>query len=306
MRKIIGIGESILDIIFKNNQPTSATPGGSVFNGLITLGRLGMPVYFVSDVGKDYVGELICQFMEKNHLSSKYVNRHPSAKTAVALAFLNERSDAEYSFFKDYSYDGLKGEFPDIQADDIVVFGSYYALNPLLRERMKIFLQKAKEAGAILYYDINFRKSHSYEADTLRPVLLENFDYADILRGSEDDFVALYQSSDAHYIYEKKIKQHTLHFVYTAGAKSVELQTPLLRKSYPVKPITPLSTVGAGDTFNAGILFGLMKLNIRRQDLAQLKESDWDNILHYAMNFSAEVCQSFDNYISEEVAARYK
>lgn len=38
MRKVIGIGETILDIIFKNDQPHTAVPGGSVFNGLVSLG----------------------------------------------------------------------------------------------------------------------------------------------------------------------------------------------------------------------------------------------------------------------------
>ena len=42
MRKVIGIGETILDVIFKNDQPIGAVPGGSVFNGLISLGRAGM------------------------------------------------------------------------------------------------------------------------------------------------------------------------------------------------------------------------------------------------------------------------
>ena len=45
MRKIIGIGETILDIIFKNGQPTKALPGGSVFNTMVSLGRLGIPVH---------------------------------------------------------------------------------------------------------------------------------------------------------------------------------------------------------------------------------------------------------------------
>lgn len=39
MRKVIGIGETILDIIFRNNRPHTAVPGGSTFNGLISLGR---------------------------------------------------------------------------------------------------------------------------------------------------------------------------------------------------------------------------------------------------------------------------
>lgn len=49
MRKIIGIGETILDIIFRNNQPSHAVPGGSTFNTLISLGRLGVPATFISE-----------------------------------------------------------------------------------------------------------------------------------------------------------------------------------------------------------------------------------------------------------------
>lgn len=41
MRKIIGIGETILDIIFMNNQPSHAVPGGSTFIRSFQLGRLG-------------------------------------------------------------------------------------------------------------------------------------------------------------------------------------------------------------------------------------------------------------------------
>ena len=44
MRKVIGIGETILDIIFRNGQPTAAVPGGSVFNGVVSLARAGVPV----------------------------------------------------------------------------------------------------------------------------------------------------------------------------------------------------------------------------------------------------------------------
>ena len=49
MRKVIGIGETILDIIFRNEQPSAAVPGGSVFNGIVSLSRTGVPVCFISE-----------------------------------------------------------------------------------------------------------------------------------------------------------------------------------------------------------------------------------------------------------------
>ena len=309
MRKIIGIGETILDIIFKNEQPRQATPGGSVFNGLVSLGRLqkagkgDYEVCFISDVGRDRVGNLICRFMEDNGISSRWVNRHPTAKTAVSLAFLDENSDADYTFFKDYSFEGLQGEFPPIGADDLVIFGSYYALNPLLRSRMKVFLHQARSAGALIYYDINFRKSHTYEADYLRTALEENFACADIVRGSADDFRALWNMDDPARIYREKIASLTDIMLCTAGAGGVVLQAPDFRRGYSTEKITPLSTVGAGDNFNAGILFGLMKAGVRREELHHLSPTQWDAVISYAIRFSAAVCQSYDNYISLSTAS---
>ena len=48
MRKVIGIGETILDIIFEGNQPSAAVPGVSVLIGIVSLGRAGLNVSFIS------------------------------------------------------------------------------------------------------------------------------------------------------------------------------------------------------------------------------------------------------------------
>ena len=96
MRKVIGIGETILDIIFRGDQPSAAVPGGSVFNGIVSLGRMGINVGFISETGNDRVGNIILQFMRENHIPTDHVNVFPDGKSPVSLAFLNEQSDAEY------------------------------------------------------------------------------------------------------------------------------------------------------------------------------------------------------------------
>ena len=146
MRKVIGIGETILDIIFKNDQPHTAVPGGSVFNGLVSLGRLGVPVSFISEVGNDHVGEIIRRFMEENHISTEFVDRFPDGKSPISLAFLDNENNANYTFYKDYPKQRLEVPLPVINEDDIFIFGSYYSLNPALRERMVEFLEYAKES----------------------------------------------------------------------------------------------------------------------------------------------------------------
>ena len=49
--QVFGIGETVYDIIFKDNQPQRAVPGGSTFNALVSLGRLGVPCSMVTEVG---------------------------------------------------------------------------------------------------------------------------------------------------------------------------------------------------------------------------------------------------------------
>ena len=116
MRKVIGIGETILDILFKDEQPTAAVPGGSVFNGIISLGRMGVNVCFISETGNDKVGNIIKNFMEESHVSTEYISVFPDGKSPVSLAFLNNKSDAEYIFYKDYPKQRLDVTFPPIAA----------------------------------------------------------------------------------------------------------------------------------------------------------------------------------------------
>ncbi|MBN2659907.1 MAG: carbohydrate kinase, partial [Tannerellaceae bacterium] len=176
MRKVIGIGETILDIIFKDNQPHAAVPGGSVFNGLISLSRLGVSVLFISEIGNDRVGDIIGAFLEENNITTDYIDRFPDGKSPVSLAFLDDQNNANYIFYKDYPKQRLDVPLPRINEDDIFVFGSYYALNPVLRERMVEFIQYAKERKAIIYYDPNFRKAHAHEAIRLTPTVLDNLE----------------------------------------------------------------------------------------------------------------------------------
>ena len=95
------------------------------------------------------------------------------------MAFLNEKNDAEYLFYKDYPNLRLDVELPDVCSDDIVMFGSFYAISPQLRDKIKELLDKARSVGAIIYYDVNFRSTHKNDAIKLLPTILENFEYAD-------------------------------------------------------------------------------------------------------------------------------
>ena len=306
MRKVIGIGETVLDIIFKNGQPTAAVPGGSVFNSIISLARAGADVSFISEVGNDHVGDIIISFMKENGVSARHLNVYSDGKSSISLAFLDENHDAHYLFYKDYPNTRLDIDFPPIAPNDIVLFGSYFALNPVLRSRMVEFLDYARENGAILFYDLNFRANHKNEIVKLVPSIIDNFEYADIVRGSRDDFNILYGLTDVDEIYRSKIEYYCPRFILTRGGDSVLLRTKSLKKEYPLEKVEVVSTVGAGDNFNAGVVLGLLRQELVREELDDMSEAAWDKIIHTGLGFAAQACTTIDNYVSREWAQNVK
>ena len=308
MRNVIGIGETVLDIIFKGDQPVNAVPGGSTFNAIISLGRSGIETSFISETGNDRVGRMIIQFLKDNGCQADCVNVYPDSKSPLSLAFLNEQNDAEYIFYKDHPNDRLDFSYPDVQPDDLVLFGSYYALNPVIRPQVKGFLEYAHQRGAILYYDVNFRASHQHEVMRLTTNLLENFELADIVRGSSEDFEILFKKNDPDTVYRSQIMFYTKKFIYTRAAEPIELRADGgLKKQYPIEKTETVSTIGAGDNFNAGLLYGIIRHGITRRDIEQgLTEAQWDSIISEGMAFSTEVCRSIYNYVSPEFGAMKK
>ncbi|MDE5549882.1 MAG: carbohydrate kinase [Bacteroidaceae bacterium] len=305
MRKVIGIGETIFDIIFKNEQPTAAVPGGSTFNGLISLGRMGQDVTMITETGNDRVGRTIKAFMEENGVNSQHVCMYEDGRTAISLAYLNDRNDAEYTFYKDYPKARLDVEWPEVHRDDIVMMGSYFVLNPVLRTKVKEFLEYATKRGALVYYDINFRSSHASEAIKLYSTILENFDYASIVRGSTEDFQNMFRLSDSETVYKQEVAYHCKQMLCTDAEGDINLFSPSVTKTYKVNKIETVSTIGAGDNFNAGIVYGLLQEGIGGDDLATISEEQWNRIIAHGTAFAAEVCQSFNNSISKEFAKNY-
>jgi len=305
MRKIYGIGETVLDIIFKNGQPQAAKAGGSVLNSVVSMGRVGLPVSFISEYGQDDVGTLINTFLNENGVDSSSVHRFHDGSTSLALAFLDEKNDAHYTFYKDFPSKRLDIEFPEIKNNDIVQCGSFYAIWPEIREKFKKFIQSAKDNGALVLYDPNFRPTHLSELSTLRPLIIENMKLTSLLRGSDEDFKNIFGTETPDEAWEV-VREYCKCLVYTANVDGVYVRTPSFSGKFPVSKITPVSTIGAGDNFNAGMLTAIYQNNFSREQLEKLSEKAWEKIISSAVAFATHVCMSYENYVSVEFAKNLK
>ena len=195
-----------------------------------------------------------------------------------------------------------------MEADDIVMFGSFYAVNPVIRPQVKAFLDYAYNKGAILYYDVNFRSSHKNDVMRVTPNLLENFELAHIVRGSAEDFEVLFRKTDASSVYRSQIAFYTKNFIYTQGASQLELRAEgNLSKQYPVEQTSTVSTIGAGDNFNAGFVYGLIKYGITREMIEEgFPEELWDQLIRCAQQYAANVCKSINNSIDPAFGAQMR
>ena len=172
-------------------------------------------------------------------------------------------------------------------------------MNPVIRPQVFAFLDFARSRGAILYYDVNFRASHANEVMKVTPNILENLEFADVIRGSKEDFEVMFNKSDADSIYRSQISFYCKNFIYTKGAEPLELRAQGgVSKQYAVEKTKTVSTIGAGDNFNAGFVYGLVKYGITREMLEKgLPETQWDQVIADAQAFSVNVCQSIHNSV---------
>ena len=283
-----------MDILFKNDQPQKAVPGGSTFNSIMSLGRAGVPCAMVTETGGDHIGDIICKYLLENGVSPEFVYRHKHTKSHITLAFLDENNDAQYEFYKDHATALLDSRLPQIQADDVVLFGSFFAINPVIRPVVGSLLRAAHQSGAWLYYDVNFRKNHIADLPRVMANIEENMSLANVVRGSMEDFGYLFGLKDGNAIYER-VSHLCRTLILTDGARSIRVYTPDGCETYPVQAIETVSTVGAGDNFNAGYIYAMLR-----------GIEDQSSRIAMAQRWSQDVCRQIGNNISDELVAWLK
>jgi len=115
---------------------------------------------------------------------------------------------------------------------------------------------------------------------------------ADIVRGSDQDFYNLFRASDGAEAYRYIQAAGAKILIYTRNSEGVELYTPWFSKKYEVPVVQVVSTIGAGDNFNAGLIYELHKI----KHIPEF-ENFWDEAIHQAIIFASEVCASNNNFV---------
>lgn len=294
------IGETVLDIIFKTIDDVKVKPGGSMLNTAVSLGRLGISVAHISTMSTDKASDLLIDFLEQNGVNSKFIFRADSIKTSLALAYLNESNDAEYTFYKDKLESQEELSFPALTNFDIIHFGSFFSLNPNMHHQLHQFFENSAQQNVIKLYDPNFRKPHLPDLPMLKPMIENNFNKADIVKGSNEDFENIFGLKTGEEVWSLLMNKGVKVLFYTKGERGSEVFSAQGSISVNSAKIKVISTIGAGDTYSAGIIYFLKKQFIEFPNLDTIKMEVWRECAIQAHVFSEATCQSLDNYLSVE------
>ncbi len=300
--RIITIGEAVLDIIFRNRQPQRANPGGSMLNAAVSLGRSGLPVQLISEIGNDQAGELIADFLAFNRVGTDYIRIRPGIQTPLALAFLDEKMNACYDFYRSAEPEESQPawNFPRLQDDDIFLFGSYFPIMPARQADLAPLWSQVDCGRFLTVYDPNFRSAHRDQLPQLRPIIISHIARSHLVKGSTEDFELVFGETNPESVYRQVSRCGCRCLILTAASNPVRVFTPTIRLSVPVSTIPVVSTIGAGDNFNAGLIDAFYRKHVTCDDLENLSAGEWEDLILPAIGWAREVCQSMDNYISAE------
>lgn len=287
------LSEALVDIIFQDGKAIDSTPGGSMLNCVVSVARLGGKTFLISELGGDELGKTVVDFLHTNGVNSDYITLYPDFPTSYSFAFLDKDKNASYIFHKTLPNQRQLKSIPTINATDIFAFGSYYAVQPAIRKLTKHTIESAKKAGALCYYDPNIRKAHNI-TNEVRNNLYENIGYADIVRGSHEDFKYIFGLDTPVAIYEEIKKLGCQYLIFTHHQKEITVVTPSGISSITPDILDVVSTIGAGDSFNAGIIYTILKTD---KALSYWREKEWKMALTFAKEMANSCCLSHENYI---------
>ncbi len=287
------IGESLYDIVFRDGKPEWARPGGGMLNCAVTLGKEGAEVCLMTELGNDTVGKMILHYLDESGVYTGFMHI-TSANTSLALAFLDEKNNADYQFYIDHREQAPAFTVPDFSNGDVLVFGSLYSVNRRNRSNIVKLAMAARNAGSIVLYDPNFRKAHLSKLPEVLPFIRENILLSDIVRGSDEDFEMITGSTDAgkpegnNDSFSLKsasvwdfIKQSGGdRLIITRNAQGADLfliDTPV---HFTAPPVRVTNTIGAGDAFNAGIAYQLHKNSLPQT------EAEWGRVVQSGLRFA--------------------
>ncbi|MFB2593628.1 carbohydrate kinase [Paracoccus sp. p4-l81] len=258
---ILCCGESLIDMLPRDSRQGEAAfapyVGGSVFNTAIALGRLGARVGFFSGISTDLFGQMLTKALADAHVDSATALRSGRPTTLAFVTLVD--GHARYAFYDEGTAGRMLTDH-DLPAlpDDLCAcfFGGISLMVEPCAGAYEALAARAHAAGKVVMIDPNIRPGFIHDPQGYRARLGRMLAMADVVKISDEDLDWITGKTGAEGVAMLMAEGPKLVFL-TVGAEGAVAYGPQGAVQRPARRVAVADTVGAGDTFNAGVLAAL-------------------------------------------------
>lgn len=253
MSRVVSFGEILWDKL-----PSGKVPGGAPLNFAYRLNSFQNSLSIISKVGDDPLGKGLTEFLNKNGLDTEHIQISKIYKTGEVNVSIDKNGIADYDILNPVAWDDISLNLKNIELtknSSVFVFGSLICRNMTSRRTLKELLKIAP----FKLFDINLRSPY-YNMNLIEELMLSSdfikFNYEEI-----EEISTIYINKKAtleNMIETISEKTKTKNICVTMGEKGACYYTNNSFYYQDGFKINVLDTVGAGDSFLATLVEGIL------------------------------------------------
>lgn len=258
---ILCAGESLIDMV-PNGEGFRPHAGGAVYNTAIALGRLGQPTGYLWPISRDQFGETLLAPLTAANVDTTLCPRSDRLTTLAFVTLTN--GEAKYAFYDEGSAGRMFAatDLPDLPATTRALFIGGISLVPdPCGATIETLVQRARARGITVMLDPNIRPFFITQIPEYRQRLQRLIANSDLVKLSADDLDWLYPNAGDEALSEVLALGPKVVF-RTNGGAGAEAHWADNRLTAQAQKVTVADTIGAGDTFNAGVLAALDRAGV--------------------------------------------
>jgi fructokinase len=294
---IVVCGEALFDVFATQERAAAidlaACQGGSPFNLATGVARLGGAASFFGGLSRDLFGRKLYAALEAEGVELSAAPR-PEAPTALVMVSVDDRGVPVYTFYGSGTAERMVGlaDLERVPADaQAIHVGSYCMVVEPVASSLRALVERQR-GRSLIVYDPNVRLTIEPRVEAWRETLRWMMRRSDVLKVSEEDIHALYPDRELDTFIAEALDADVALVVVTRGERGVVAATRSLPAvALPAMPVTVVDTVGAGDTFQAGLLAWLQRAGcLTRRAVEGLAHDELGEALRFAARAAAITC----------------
>ncbi len=294
---ILSCGDALIDFVpieaADGREAVRPVVGGSCLNVAIGLARLGAPTGFVGGISNDLFGRMIAEHALASHVDLRYATRTDHQTTLAFVRMI--AGESQYAFYdaltasREWRYREGTIEFESV---DAVHIGSTTLVNESGALQIAALIADAMQSSGTISFDPNCRPNLVKDKRAYIARMSAFADSADIVRMSDVDFNYLYERETYPAKAEAFLAKGSSLFVMTRGIQGVQAwheRAGFVEVGTPATKV--VDTIGAGDSFQAALLFALHKQGrLARASLKEIGANELRRALSFACECAALTC----------------